>query len=301
MLRMLLALLALLLPSALSAQNEPAAPEAPVIVSGVVLEVGVPYPPIGDVEGYGQSISFIAWREGEEAVSTTLLWLNVNVDTAEKQAEIGAHFRRGKLVRFEAQEPVRFREKSRTAGAELANMLEPVEDAELTAAADALFRPSAFVDPELGEFEPHSRLFDHFGQVREWLGKDTVFEVILEPMGLDARDRALNMARIAWNDHKAIDETIREAITDHIYSRRAEEAGIMLVPVDGGEPIVEDELPKLSHAEFEKDHRLTRVSCSAQDYCSLQYTADKPEWHWSYTATIRRKDDGWYLDEWDFP
>ena len=301
MLRILLALLVLMLPAGLSAQNEMAAHEGGSVVSGVVLKVGVPYPPIGDVKGYGQSISFIAWREGEKAVSTTLLWLNVNVDTAEEQAEIGAHFRRGKLVRFETPEPVRFHETSRTASATLARMLEPVEDAELAAAADALFRPSAFVDSELGEFEPHSVLFDHFGQVREWLGKDTIFEVILEPMGPDARERALDMARIAWKDHKAIDETIREAITDHIYSRRAEEAGIVLVPVDGGEPIVEDELPKLSRAEFKADHRLERVSCSAQDYCSLQYSATKLDWHWSYRATIRRKDDGWRLDGWDFP
>ncbi|MEO1046623.1 MAG: hypothetical protein AAFX04_14385 [Pseudomonadota bacterium] len=279
--------------------------EDPIILTGVVREQGVPYEPIGDVEGFRQSISFVAWREGDGPVSTSLLQVQLNVDSREEQQALQQPFRKGRLVRFVIEDEVIFRMVDGvplSAEADWVRMLEPVEDPELAAAADRIFNPLPFTDAELGEFEPHSRLFDHFGQVRQWLGKDIIFELILEPMGPDARDRALAMAHLAWNDHAAIDEKIREAITDHIYARRAEEAGIQLVPLDGGEPITEDELPPLSRKAFKADHRLRRVSCSALDYCVLEYLADTLEWHWSYTATIMRDDGGgWYLDGWDFP
>lgn len=302
MLRLLALLLALVLPAAAVAQDTGNA--EPVILTGVVREQGVAYEPIGAVDYYGQSISFAAWREGSGPVETTLLWLSIRVDTREEQQALQVPFRKGRLVRFVIEGPVTYRTPPGSppfAEARWVRMLDPVEDPELSAAADLIFHPEAITDPELGTFDPHPRLLDQFEQERDWSGTPTLFGLILEPMGPTARDRALAMAKLAWADREAIDETIREAITDHIYSRRAEQAGIMLVPVDGGEPILSDELPPLPRAEFKTDHTLTRVSCSAQDYCVFAYDTRRLDWFYSYEATILRDGDGWKLDGWDFP
>jgi hypothetical protein len=302
MLRLLALLLALALPVAASAQD--AGDGEPVVLTGVVRDQGAAYEPIGSVDYYGQSVSFAVWREGDGLVETTLLWLSIKVDTRAQQQALQDPFRKGRLVRLVIEGPVTYRTPPSSppfAEAGFVRMLEPAEDPELSAAAALIFRPDAITDPELGTFEPHPRLLDQFEQERDWSGSPAIFGLIFEPMGPTARDRALAMARLAWTDRMAIDETIREAITDHIYSRRAEQAGIMLVPVGGGEPILRDELPPLPRAEFKTDHTLTRVACSAQDYCVFAYDTNRLDWSYSYEATIRRDGDGWQLDGWDFP
>lgn len=307
MLRRLILLLAFALSAGAQAQVAETESNEPIVITAIVQEQGVPYEPMGAIEDYGQSIKFIAWREGRGAISTQQLSLYIKVDTAEEQQVLQAPFRKGRLVRFEIEGPISYRgvnKDAQSASVLWGRLLEPVEDAELLEAAEQVWRPKPFVDAELGEFEPHSRLYDHFGQVRDWLGTETVFELILEPMGPNARDRALEMARIAWNDRARIDATIRQTIADSVYSSVSKQSDIMLVPVDGGEPITkvtEDDLPPLTRDEFRANHTLARISCSAQDYCSLQYVAKDIDWYWSYRATIRRDGEGWILDEWDFP
>ncbi|WP_435418406.1 hypothetical protein WAB17_02170 [Parerythrobacter aurantius] len=306
--RLLISVLALLLPTGTSAQEAAGQNGDPVvIINGVVQYPGIVYEPTGSVDHYGLTVEFIAWRQDDGPVSTQALSLHIKAGSKGEIEAIQGSFRRGQIARFEADGPLTFHgpnEGAQSVLAGLGQLIAPVEDAELLAAAENVWKPEGFADPELGEFEPHPRLYEHFGQIREWLGKKTVFEVILEPMGPNARERALNMARIVWNDHVAIDETIRESVTDSIYSDDESYLEAMIVPVGGGEPIAnatEDDHPPISREDFKANHRLTRVSCSAQDYCALEYVAQGIEWYWTYDATIRRKDDGWYLDGWDFP
>ena len=312
MIRLVFALFALVLPVGAWAQVGDQANGDPVVITGVVQEQSAVHEPIGDVSGYSQSIKLIAWRQDNGPISTQAMWLHIKRKTGEEFDTLQISFSEGQTVRFETAGPLTLHgpnEDAKSVQAKFGRLIGPVEDAELLAAAQKVWRPEAFTDAELGEFEPHSRLYDHFGQVREWLGKKTVFEVILEPMGPRARERALTMSRMVWNDHAEVDETIRETITDHIYSNVNTNLDVKLVPLDGGEPITkvtEDDLPPLTRDAFKTNHRLVRVSCSAQDYCSLEYVAQGIDWYWTYYATIRRKDaedgtPGWHLDEWDFP
>lgn len=233
-----------------------------------------------------------------------MLWLAIKVDTLEAQQALQEPFRKGRQVRFVIDGPVSWREPPGSppfAEARLAKLLGPDEDPALAAAAQQIFHPDPITDPALGVFKPHPRLLDQFEQEREWLGGTTMFGLVLEPMGPTARERALAMAKLAWTNRAAIDETIREAIADHIYAHRAEEAGLELVPVDGGEPITHDDLPPMSRADFKADHTLIRVTCSSQNYCVFSYNANRLDWSYSYEATIVRDGEGWRLDGWDFP
>ena len=179
-----------------------------------------------------------------------------------------------------------------------------MEDTEVFAAARSVLNPVAFEDARLGTFEPHPSVPEFFGQMREWLGAETVFEVILEPLGPAAREAALAMARMAWDNREAIDTEIREAVTEGVYGERPADIQIAVVAEDGTTTTVddEDERPKLTREQFRTDHKLAKVSCSARGYCDFHYTVQNDEWYWSYRATIMRGEDGgWYLDGWEFP
>ncbi|MEL7446821.1 MAG: hypothetical protein AAGK02_13600 [Pseudomonadota bacterium] len=305
MLRLLLFLLAVVIPAALSLPLAAQEVEERVIVTGVVRDINTGLPPYGTKTTFTHSIRLAAWRQGDEPVETMVLWISFETETSLELDELGQQFPTGELIRFMVQDGVTIEGETgglQSANAKFAVMLPKIPDEEVVAAADRLLRPPAIEDAKLGIFEATPPFIENFGQQRDWLGKEILFELILEPLGPNAREHALAMARIAWKNRKTIDAQIREAITDHIYSRRAQEAGIMLVPLDGDGPsITEDELPPLSREDFKADHKLVYVHCSAQDYCSYSYVAQKAGWEWSYWATIRRNEDSWSLDGWAFP
>lgn len=303
MLRVVLALLASLLPSLAVAQQA----DEPVIITGVIRDLnGVTFP-YGNRDYHSQSARLTAWREGDGPVRTVQLWVSFKTGTYEEMQAFEKQFRRNTIVRFETVGSVTFRGdtgKPRSAEVVLARLLEPVEDAEVFAAAQSLLNPVAFEDPVFGTFEPHSSIPEFFGQIREWLGQETVFEVILEPLGPEAREAALSMARIAWDNREVIDAEIREAVTEAVYGERPADIQIAKVTADGATTSVDgvDEGPRLTRDAFRTDHRLKRVSCSAQGYCDFRYEVQNDEWFWSYRATIMRSDAGsWHLDGWDFP
>jgi len=306
LLRGLIALLALALPATLWAEEAEQASSEPVVITGIVKEFDLGFEPGTISDKYERYASFAAWRLGDGPVETTLLWLTLSVDTEEQAEALKQQFREKALVRFLAKGKPSFRGDggaAQSAEVDWLATLDPVADDEVSAAADLIFNPQAFDDPELGTFEPHPSAFGYFGQLREWLGEETIFEVILEPMGPNAREQALSMARLAWAERAAIDAQIREQVTDHIYSNRTAEAGLVLAPVDGSVAPEEEEDsgPSLSREDFNSDHKLVSVSCSAQQYCVFGYSAQQASWEWSYNATIMLSDDGWYVDGWDFP
>ena len=303
---LLLLALVLAMPSTLVAQD---VEESPTIITGVVRDYDGVTAPYGSIEKYTQAIRLAAWRENDGPVQTVPIWITVKADTIEGVRALEKRFPRSELVRFVILGAINIRGEDggpQTAEADWAGMLAPINDNEVTAAADAILNPVPFTDAELGVFEPHPSLPDHFGQSREFMGTPMIFEVILEPLAPGSRELALSMARLVWGDLETIDSEIRETITDHIYSRRAQQAGIVLLPLDEGQPVSADggadELPKLTREQFQFDHALLRMSCSSLSYCTLRYFTQDASWEWSYSATIRRNDDGeWYLDGWDFP
>lgn len=302
MLRLVLALLALMMPSLAAAQE----PREPVVITGVIRDLsGVTFP-YGDKDYHSQSARLAAWREGDGPVQLVQLWVSFKTDTFEEMQVLEKQFPKKGLIRFEAAGDIRYRGDDKgpqSAEVDWVRMLEPVEDAAIVAAADSILNPVAFDDPELGTFEPHSSIPEYLGQMREWFGKEAIFEVILEPLGPGAREAALAMARMAWAEREAIDAQIRKEVTEGVFGEPAVQLEAASVGVDGTVTPVEDadEGPKLTRDQFQTDHVLTRVSCSAQGYCDFHYAVQNDEWYWSYRATIRRTDDGWFLDGWEFP
>lgn len=314
MLRAFLLLLAAMLPVALPVAvpvigaTPVAAQEAEeqVIITGVVRDIDTGLPPHGAKTVYTHSIRLAGWRQDDQPVETMVLWIRYETENSLRLDELGQIFPTGELIRFTVKDGVAFRGEPgglQTASADFVEMLPTVSDKEVMAAADRLLNPPAINDANLGRFKADPPHIENFGQQREWLGEQITFELLLNPLSPTAREHALAMAQMAWQDRKAIDANIREAVTDHIYSNRVHEAGIVLVPVDG-KPLDEeaDEMPKLSREAFKADHKLVYIHCSAQDYCSYSYVAQTAGWEWSYWATIRRDkgDDGWYLDGWVF-
>lgn len=302
MLRLALVLLAFLMPSLAWAQKD----GEPITITGIVRDHGSVAFPYGDRDYHSQAVRLAAWREGDGPVQTLQLWVTFRAATYEELQAIEKQFAAGQEVRFETSGAVNFRNRNGapvSADVNWARMLEPVADSEVLAAADATLNPEPFEDPELGTFLPHSSIPEYFGQMREWLGQETTFEVILEPLGPNAREAAMAMARMAWNEREEIDAAIRAAVTEGVYGERAEELQVAIVTPEGETAAPpEEEGPKLTRAQFQTDHKLERVSCSAQGYCDYQYTVQNDEWYWSYRATIMLREDGsWYVDGWEFP
>jgi len=286
--RLLLALLALWLPATLWAEEAPKAEQAedPVIFTGVVNWRGYPYKPNEYREAYSFDVQFLAWRQGDGPVETVQANTYVRTKDEAEFERFKDLFQRGALVQLAIDGPVKFEEDAvlgRTAFAVFVDVLAPVQDAELSAAADRVLNPLPFEDPVLGQFEPVANEFTLMVQKREWFGDAIPFELILEPLGPDARDRAIAMARMAWEDREAIDKAIRRTVTERIYGTEEEPTEV--------DPRY---LPPLTSDEFETDHILRNVACGAQNFCVFFY---KPQvvTGWGYRAIIERDGDGWVV------
>ena len=309
MLRLLICLFAIALPLGASAQQAACddAP-APTILAGVAWYTDPPYPADDNGELFEQPVVFAAWRQADGPVDTTTLRVFVQAASLADVQAMAAQFLDRKPVRFTVEQSVAFdgeTDTARVGTAKYVQFIGPVKDRALARAAKPILEPQPILDPQLGRFAPSTVYFGFFSQTREWFGKEVELEVALEPMGPNARERALAMARMVWNDRKAIDEEIREAVANHIYRTLGKSVMVdtsRLARIKGeAEPDKTDTPPTLSREEFKADHTLDRVACWARDHCELVYRVQRADWDYNYRGYIKRKGDGWYLDGWNFP
>ena len=209
MLRLLLSVLLLTFPAALYAQEE----QDPVVITGVVQKLGFIDYPWEEGDKHKQPIDLVAWRQGDGPLQETVLRVHIAARTLPQLEALQEKFPERELVRI-AIDGSLF--EPETAGADwaaeanLLEVLEPGDDAEVIAAGNLIFNPAPISDPELGLFEPDTEQYEVFSQWRDWDGAEVRLELVLERGLPSAKEGTLSLIRNVLQNREQIDADRRE-------------------------------------------------------------------------------------------
>ena len=258
MLRALLALLLLALPAMLRAE-EPA--PAPAVITGVVLDHKVGFPPFDPTEKWRGSFNLVAWRSGDGPVQSTQMWVKFTADSEDAVKAIPARLPEKQVVRFTVLGDVTFDQNRPEAT--LLEALPAVEDPALMAAAAAVLSPAPIIDPQFGTFLPAIQPHSAFSQDREWLGDQVEVVLWLDLRLADTRARTLATLAKAWDKRERHDRRARKELQAFHDLWRKE------FQRPGG--------PSLSRAEFAKRLQLVEVSAFYNGDIGFRYVLDGVE------------------------
>ncbi len=281
MLRWLSSLLLLMLASGCSAQ-EPMEPESPDVVTGYVSGLSTISEPYTEAENWEQTAKLAAWREGNGPIEVTELRVRLSAETQSALRDLAAQLPKQRLVRMRVSEGVT--RSDSYAEADLAEALGPGENAELLAAAEAIFNPDPIEDDELGIFRADGDWHDAFTQQSEWFDRPVTTVLMLRPYGPKVSERTLTSLRAVWDDRAKVDQQVREAIVAAHYATWRD------TKRSGSEPVIDE-------AAFGERFDLRAASVWPDGRAELIYFAEDFSWTSRITARVSKAgNDEWLIE-----
>ncbi len=229
MIKRVLMLLALFLPTSLAAQED----EETIVLRGVIDGLGTTAYTVQDSPLWTAAFRLVAWRVEDEAPEAEQGQTSADINTHPLRVEIPnlaedqlrawqRSYPPRTLVRLAIRAPIEPGERRAFALWHSALDLASDADPELVAAAATILNPPPFVDEELGTFTPDETFPTWFQQDRQWLGAPVSITLSLIDGPASAnRDhltgaadtlRALEQTAASW------DERMRKAIVDEYYT-----------------------------------------------------------------------------------